>query len=346
MTPSATLRTGRWRLAAALLLALALAFVLASCGSDDDGGATTTTAADKASAAFPVTIEHKYGSTTIEAEPKRIVTVGMTDQDTFLALGIKPVGVDDWFGERPYGNWPWTKARWGSFKPTVVGQYDEYKFEKIAALRPDLIVGLYSGMTKGSYAKLSKIAPTIAQPKGHADYSAPWQLMAEISGRAVGREAEARKLVADAEARFAKVRDEHPDFKGKSITITEFYEGEFSTFGADDPRHQFFTQLGFVVDPEIRKLYPGGKTGMLSSEKLDILDGDRLVVLSSPETEKQVAAHKLFHRVPVVRDGRTVYLPYERPKPEGAALVFNTVLSIPYALDAIVPKLADPQAQR
>src|SRR5262245_31240141 len=38
--------------------------------------------------AFPVTIEHKYGSTEITQRPERIVTVGLTDHDALLALRI------------------------------------------------------------------------------------------------------------------------------------------------------------------------------------------------------------------------------------------------------------------
>ena len=54
----------------------------------------TTEAADESVAAFPVTIEHKYGSTTIEAEPQRVVSVGFAEHDGILALGVTPVGWD------------------------------------------------------------------------------------------------------------------------------------------------------------------------------------------------------------------------------------------------------------
>ncbi|MGH8908546.1 MAG: hypothetical protein ACRD0K_19125 [Egibacteraceae bacterium] len=36
---------------------------------------------------FPVTIDHKYGSAEVTAEPSRVVTVGVTEQDPVLALG-------------------------------------------------------------------------------------------------------------------------------------------------------------------------------------------------------------------------------------------------------------------
>ena len=48
-----------------------------------------------------MTIQHKYGSTTIEQPPERVVVVGLRDQDALLALGIVPVATTEWFGDHP-----------------------------------------------------------------------------------------------------------------------------------------------------------------------------------------------------------------------------------------------------
>ena len=58
--------------------------------ADDAAEPTATTSVD--ADAFPVTIEHAFGETTIEAEPTRVATLGWTDQDSALALGVVPVG--------------------------------------------------------------------------------------------------------------------------------------------------------------------------------------------------------------------------------------------------------------
>ena len=42
--------------------------------------------------AFPVTIEHAYGETTVEQEPERVVALGWSDPDVVLSLGVVPVG--------------------------------------------------------------------------------------------------------------------------------------------------------------------------------------------------------------------------------------------------------------
>ena len=70
----------------------------------------TGLAAPAAAQAFPVTVEHIYGTTTIPAQPLRVVSVGMHEQDFLYALGIAPVGVKEWWGEHPYATWPWAEA--------------------------------------------------------------------------------------------------------------------------------------------------------------------------------------------------------------------------------------------
>jgi iron complex transport system substrate-binding protein len=84
-----------------------------------------------------------------------------------LALGVVPVATTEWFGEKPGALFPWAKAKLGDAAvPEVLKDKDGIQLEKIAAHRPDLIIGLYSGITADDYKKLTAIAPTVAQPSG------------------------------------------------------------------------------------------------------------------------------------------------------------------------------------
>ena len=82
------------RLGAPLLVAVAA--VAAGCGGDDDDAATTDDAGDDRAPTttpagrFPATVEHALGTTVVEDEPQRVVTVGVTEQDFVLALGVTP----------------------------------------------------------------------------------------------------------------------------------------------------------------------------------------------------------------------------------------------------------------
>ncbi|MER5967912.1 iron-siderophore ABC transporter substrate-binding protein [Streptomyces sp. NPDC002057] len=331
----------------AVLAVAALALSACGGGTEKSGSpspATSSASADGGAkpAAFPVTVEHKYGSTTIDKEPKTVVTLGLSDQDAVLALGIKPAGSVDWFKEKPYGKWPWTKDKWGSNTPQIVGERDEYNIEKIAALKPDLVIAQYSGMKKEQYDTLSKFTKVVAQPKDHPDYGAPWQLMTQQIGKSLGKDAEASKLIADIDARFKAAREKHPEWATKTLAVADSFEaGKYSAFTKIDPKSIFFQELGFKLKPEIDTLAkPGFNVAELSAEKLNVLDVDRLVwVTSSTEANDRIKAEPLYKKLKVNQEKRDLFVPYQDPD-IGAAFSFNTVLSIPYAIDQIEPLLA------
>src|SRR4051812_41106547 len=125
------------------LLICAIAVVGAGCGSSEEqaapAAATTSTGADHAS--FPAVATHRYGSTTVPKRPQRIVVVGVTEQDMVLALGYRPIATTEWYGDKPGAIWPWARKLMGSTNPMVLQATDGIPIEKVAALRPDLIIG-------------------------------------------------------------------------------------------------------------------------------------------------------------------------------------------------------------
>ena len=152
--------------------------------------APTATASDVAAqeGTFPAKATHRFGTTTVEKRPERIVIVGLTEQDAVLALGYKPIATTEWYGDRPGAIWPWARSAMGATNPKVLEATDGIPIEKVAALRPDLILGTNSGMTKKDYDKLSRFAPTIAGVKGGTDYFSPWDQQTELIAQALGKE--------------------------------------------------------------------------------------------------------------------------------------------------------------
>ncbi|MFI5956133.1 iron-siderophore ABC transporter substrate-binding protein [Cryptosporangium sp. NPDC051539] len=320
-------------------LSLALGVALVGC-SGDDAATTTTPSVSSSGSAFPVTIAHKYGSTTIPRAPERVVTLGLSDQDAVLALGTVPVGAVDWFGEKPFGNWPWVKDKWTT-APTIVGERDDYDVEKIIGLKPDLILAQYSGMTQAQYTTLSKIAPVVAQIKEFPDYSAPWQDMATVIGKSLGREPEMDKILTGIDDQLARVKKDNPEWANQTAVVVDPSEpGMYAAFAESDPKAQLIRDMGFKLSPEVTKLAGKDTAAVLSAERLDVLDVDRLVLLTTDATVRpRVEKDPAFAALKVVREKRTTWLPYTDAPPVGGALTFVTPLSVPWAIDQLVSML-------
>jgi iron complex transport system substrate-binding protein len=311
--------------AVALFAAAALVTTLAACGAEEAASQDPGASAD---GAWPVSIENQFGTTEIPAEPERVVTVGFNDQDFVLALGVTPVGVRENLGAYDADQRPWAQEQLdGAEFPTVGGQ--EIDVEAVAALKPDLIVGVYSFMDEATYDQLSGIAPTLAQTADYADGATPWQQQTLLTGQALGKDDEAQQLVDDVEGQFAQAVSDNPSFAGKTLAVdlTGVGSGHYA-LGRDDLRTQFFTDLGFTV--------PDTSTEV-SQERLDLLDADVLAV--NGYTEQDAAADTLFSSLDVVAQGRTVLLG-SYAGAVSAALGYGSPLSLPFLLDELVPALA------
>jgi iron complex transport system substrate-binding protein len=336
-----------------LLVTPLLAITAAGCGSDDTSTSSVSSVAAEAvvptavgssggssdtpaEAGFPVTIDHTYGTTTIERRPERVVSIGFGEHDGLLALGVVPVAVRDWYGEQPYATWPWAQDELGDATPEVLPS-TELNFEQIAALQPDLILGIGSGMTDTDYATLSAIAPTVAQPKDYIAYGTPWDVALEITGRAVGRTAEAEQVIADTKQLFTDALAEHPEFAGASAAVTFFYEGQPGAYGSQDVRSRTLAELGLSVPTAIDDLAGDQFFVSLSAEDLSVIDTDVVVWIGLGE-DTTAAVRDLPTRpaTTAFAEGREVVA----DDLLSGAFSHASPLSLEYVLEQLVPELA------
>ncbi|MEM9517634.1 MAG: ABC transporter substrate-binding protein [Actinomycetota bacterium] len=286
---------------------------------------------------FPIEIEHRFGSTTLSDEPQRVVTVGLTDHDAVLALGVVPVGVTQWLAE-PIGSW--AVDRVGDDPPAVVGTAAEINFEAIAATDPDVIFAVHSGLDAEEYELLSAIAPTIAQPPGAIDYGVSWDTQTEIVGEALGRSEVAAQLVADLEAQVSSVADSSPTLDGAvGVIASPLGQQQVSIITANDPRGALLARLGIDQPPEIVDIAGNDYNAVVSFERADLIDGDFVIwLVNSVDTDRALfEASPLYTALDVSAGGHDLYI--EGGSDLGAALSFVSVLSIPVLIDELVPQI-------
>lgn len=256
---------------------------------------------------FPVTIQHAYGETVIPAKPLRIVTWGWSTQDAVIALGEVPVGVPYFsYGGDEMGALRWTKdavAALGADYPSILPAGAELALEAIAALQPDVILAVYSGITPEQYNLLSGIAPVVAFPETPWDTS--WQDTITITGQAIGKVAEADALVAELERFISAETAKYPVLSSTTFAAIAEWNGEINVYGNLDSRVRFLVDAGLVSAPSVSELAQGQDLYfLLSVENLELLSSDILVAyFETPEIEAAFFDQPVVALVPQVAKG-------------------------------------------
>jgi iron complex transport system substrate-binding protein len=326
---------------------LAVVSLLAACGGGGDDETSSDTSgsggsAESAEGVFPLTVHHAFGTTEVPSQPERVVSVGVTEQDTLLALGVIPVGVTEWYGEQPFATWPWAQEALGDAEPEVLTTTDGFQYERIAALEPDLIIGTNAGIEEDSYERLSAIAPTIPHgEEGAEGYFSAWEDQTVLIGQALGRDADAQALVDDIKAQFHAAAAAHPEFAGTEAIFLQnaFYDGEAIAY-QDGLSTAFLTDLGFEIPSELDEFAgeEAGSQAFIPLEQLPVLDTADVLIwgTEAPGDRTALEEEPLYNNLEAVEDGSLVFT----DGLTAGAIYFTSVLSLPYVLDTLVPALA------
>ena len=262
--------------------------------------------------AFPVTISHAYGETTIPAKPQRIVTWGWAAQDAVIALGEVPVGIPYFsYGGDEDGALTWTKdavAALGADFPTILPDGFDAPIEAIAALQPDLIVAVYSGLTAEEYQVLSGIAPVVAFPE--MAWSTPWQQTITITGEAMGKKTEAEALVDELEQFIIDETAKYPEVEGASFATVAEYNGEVAVYANLDSRVKFLVDAGLISAPSVTELAQGENFFFsLSFESFEQLTADALIsYFETPEDDAAFFGNPVIALHPQVQEGAVAHV--------------------------------------
>ena len=326
---------------ASLIAAISL---LAGCAPVAETETTATETEVATESAFPVTIEHAFGETVIESEPERVVAMGWGAADAAIALGVIPVAIPaQFYGGDENGVLPWIQEAvdgLGVEVPEVIADVDGIpNYEAIAAAMPDVIIAPYSGLDQEQYDTLTAIAPVVAYP-GVA-WSTPWRDIITITGKALGKEAQALAILDEISAEVAAAADANPAFAGKTIAEVWPGDGIFYVYREADARVEFATDLGFEVDPTVEALAPADAPTFyytLALESLGDLDSDVLLIYGTTDEEIEAfIASPEGQLMDQVVEGRYAKL-------VGPSLIASvgppTALSLSWGLESFVSALA------
>ncbi|MDF2705612.1 MAG: transporter substrate-binding protein [Nonomuraea muscovyensis] len=266
----------------ALVGAMALLAGLAACGSTDSGTpAAGQATADQGGQPFR-TIKHAMGETVIPTQPKRVVALDQSFVDAVLTLETPVVGYTTYRSiEDKLPDYLGTVAAEHGKEATPVGTLEEPSLEKIAALKPDLIVSA-KVRHEALYDKLAKIAPTVfSETTG-----AIWKENLRLVGQSLGKEDLADTRLKEFEDRAAKIGAAIKEKEGgklPAISIVRF---------AGEPTVRLYVEKSYsgLVMKDVGFPRPEGQPTVedsivvdVSQERIADLDADHIFVATYPD---------------------------------------------------------------
>ena len=153
-------------------------------------------------------------------------------------------------------------------------------------------------------------------------------------GKALGKEAEAQRLVDELTKRFADVAAAHPQFAGVPAIFLQapYYEGSAIAY-QDGLSTDFLTDLGFVIPKELDAFARRGQA-YIPVEKLDVLDAGKVLIWATEDAQARAELEE--QAVRPARGGEGGPLVFTDGELAGA-IYFTSLLSLPFVLDQLVP---------
>ncbi|WP_040785849.1 ABC transporter substrate-binding protein [Nocardia pneumoniae] len=308
-----SIRRIRLRRAGRVTVALVAAAIgmsgLTACGTGSMPMDSVVSAADPAS--FPRTVDTVMGQVTIPQVPRRVVVLDTAELDSVTLLGVKPLGAVV----------PHTKTR-GGFPDYLAGKVDgvidvgplqEPNLERIASLKPDLILSSKIRHEK-IYDKLSGIAPTVFTET----VGGPWKANLALHGRALGLESQAadalKKYEDRARALGADIKAQH-NGSLPTVSVVRFLAGPTRLYQSNSFSGVVLADIGLPRPASQISNDPKKIMKEVSPEQIDQADADLIFVATIDDpgkTQKNaVTTSPVWRDLPAVKNGKVIEVPDE-----------------------------------
>lgn len=232
--------------------------------------------------------------------PNRLVVLDWTAAAMVASLGLHPIGVGDADLYRI-----WVKEPALPADTRDVGLRDTPSLETIAALRPDLI--LVSPLGAAARPSLQRIAPTreVAVHTGMSDSLVHAETELTSLARTLGREEQARRVAAGADAEFESLRRRLDGSARPPLVVIQFLDRRFvRVYGPSSLFGGVLRRLGLTNAWSAPT--NGWGFALAGVEKLAAFGDADIVVVDPLPTEVTLApdTDSLWGSLPAVRQGR------------------------------------------
>ncbi len=252
-----------------------------------------------------MTITHAWGTDAYPVKPHKVVATG-TSVDNLLELGITPDVVINTPIDKDV---PWREGKLDGVTVLEMPDFRTMPIEKIAAEKPDFIVGDFWRISQDNYAALKDIAPTLGGI-GATGLDIGWDKQLEALGTIYDKKDEAQAVLAADKKRFADAAAALPGIKGKTGVVAQYIKEKGLGVVAErtEPGNSFYYDLGMTVPESVLGL-PNIKTGraIVSPEQVQLLAADFMVIYPVSGSEADMHTLSGFDQLPQVAHHTTVY---------------------------------------
>ena len=251
--------------------------------------------------AFPRTVTHFEGETTLKTEPEKIAVLSTGQLDDLLSLGLVPTATTraDNAGLVP----DYLADAFPEYKTRLAGMADAGtrqapNLESLAAAKPDLILANES--LGDLYPKLSKIAPTGIT----AGNGINWKRDLLLVGDAVGKGEQARSLLDDI---VADVGEKGAELGDPTVSMVRFTPDRTRMFGVSSFTGSIAVDMG-LKRPKSQQFNAISED--IGAESIDTADGDWIFYSVQGDADKtdaaSVVAGPLWKSMKAVEAGQAV----------------------------------------
>ncbi|MEU7256534.1 iron-siderophore ABC transporter substrate-binding protein [Streptomyces rimosus] len=309
----------RVRLTAAAAVTTALALALTACGGDGAGGSEKA----KSGGAGKVTVTDATGTEVeVPAQPAKVVALSEMDLDSALALGVKPIGLTAGRGQK--GAPEYLAGRAGGIP--VVGAVTGPDIEKVLRAKPDVILAGQLADQK-VLQQLKAIAPTVVTIGQDKD----WKKALDLTGRALGKQNEAKTFVAGYDAKVAELKKKLGSHAGATVSVARYSAKGTAVMQQGVFISDVLKDLGFKR-PGIQNERGQGHSTPISDEDIKQIDGDWLFIgtLAAKGKDADLFAElknkPAYRQLGAVRDGHATEIDGSKWTSLGGGLAAMSVL--------------------